>query len=35
MKTNEDKFHLIVSMNEPKEIQIGNFSMKNIGTKSC
>ena len=30
MKTNEDKCHLIVSSNEATEIQIGDFSIKNI-----
>ena len=29
MKTNEDKFHLILSTNELTEIQIGDFSIKN------
>ena len=29
MKTNEDKWHIIVSTNELTEIQIGDFSIKN------
>ena len=33
MKTNEDKCHLIVSVNEFTEIQIGDFSVKNSGSE--
>ena len=33
MKSNEDKCHLIVSSNELTEIQIGDFSIKNIASE--
>ena len=33
MKTNQDKFHLIVSTNDFTEIQIGDFSIKNCGSE--
>ena len=33
MKTNGDKCHLIVSTNELTEIQIGDFLIKNSGSK--
>ena len=34
IKTNEDKFHLIVSTNELTEIQIGDFQLKKVAVKS-
>ena len=34
IKTNEDKFHLIVSTNELTEIQIGDFQLKKVPVKS-
>ena len=33
IKTNEDKCNLIVSTNEPTEIQIGDFSIKNSASE--
>ena len=34
IKTNEDKFHLIVSTNELTEIQIRDFQLKKVAVKS-
>ena len=33
METNEDKCHLIISTNEPNEIQIGDFSISNSASE--
>ena len=35
MKANKDKCHLIVSTNEPTEIQIGDLQLKIVPVKSC
>ena len=33
MKTNEDKYHLIVNTNELTEIRVGDFSIENSGSE--